>query len=148
MIEAIPAFEQSGVTVLGLNGNEANVLSRLLNLPEVHEESEAVKEQAACLREKLGISQVVIHCMKVAARADQQGAVVVQGPYCAQPKKSTGAGDRFNAGYCSGLLLNLLPIDCLLLGSACSGFFVRNARSASASELGQFLEALAAGSVN
>lgn len=148
MIEAIPDFEKSGDTVLGLNGNEANVLSRLLNLPEVHEESEAVKRQAACLREKLGISQVVIHCMKVAARADREGSVVVQGPYCATPKKSTGAGDRFNAGYCCGLLLNFSPVDCLLMGSACSGFFVRNARSASVVELGQFMESWAEGKVD
>jgi hypothetical protein len=148
MIEAIPGFERSGVTVLGLNGNEANVLSRLLGLPEVHEEAEAIRDQADRLRKKLGISQVVIHCMKVAARADQEGAVVVQGPFCAQPKKSTGAGDRFNAGYCSGLLLNLSPVDCLLLGSACSGFFVRNARSASAAELGKFMESWAEGKVD
>jgi hypothetical protein len=148
MIEAIPAFEKSGVTVLGLNGNEANVLSRLLNLPEIHEAAEAVRDQAAGLRKKLGISQVVIHCMKVAACADEKGAVVVQGPYCAQPKKSTGAGDRFNAGYCSGLLLNLTPTECLLMGSACSGFFVRNARSASASELAQFVESWAKGQVD
>jgi hypothetical protein len=148
MIEAIPGFEKSGRTVLGLNGNEANVISRLLKLPVVQEEGEAVRNQAAGLREKLGISQVVIHCMKVAARADQQGAVVAEGPYCAHPKKSTGAGDRFNAGYCCGLLLNLSPMDCLLLGSACSGFFVRNARSASAPELGQFIESWAEGKVD
>lgn len=147
MIDAIPGFEKSGATVLGLNGNEANVISRLLNLPEVQEEAEAVRLQAARLREKLGISQVVIHCMKVAARADSNGAVVVQGPYCAQPKKSTGAGDRFNAGYCAGLLLNLSPVNSLLLGSACSGFFVRNARSASASELGAFVDSWANGAV-
>lgn len=148
MIEAIPGFEKSGRTVLGLNGNEANVISRLLKLPVIHEDGEAVRDQAARLREKLGISQVVIHCMKVAARADQQGAVVAEGPYCAHPKKSTGAGDRFNAGYCCGLLLNLSPMDCLLLGSACSGFFVRNARSASAPELGQFIESWAEGKVD
>lgn len=148
MIAAIPAFEKSGVTVLGLNGNEANVLSRLLNLPQVQEEAEAVRLQAARLRKELGISQVVIHCMKVAARADLDEAVVVQGPFCAQPKKSTGAGDRFNAGYCAGLLLNLAPIDSLLLGSACSGFFVRNARSASAVELAQFIDSWAQGKVD
>jgi hypothetical protein len=148
MIEAIPGFEKSGRTVLGLNGNEANVISRLLKLPVVQEDGEAVRDQAARLREKLGISQVVIHCMKVAARADQQGALVAEGPYCAHPKKSTGAGDRFNAGYCCGLLLNLSPMDCLLLGSACSGFFVRNARSASAPELGQFIESWAEGKVD
>jgi hypothetical protein len=37
--------------------------------------------------------------------------------------RSTGAGDRFNAGYC------------LVLGSAVCGFFVRNARSPSRTEV-------------
>jgi len=65
------------------------------------------------------------------------------GPYCAHPKKSTGAGDRFNAGYSTGLMLGFDPEDCLLLGCAASGFFVRQARSANIAELAEFMEAWA-----
>ncbi len=138
MLEAIPGFEAAGPTVLGVNGTEANVLSRALGLPPAPEEMVALREQAAQLRARLGISQVVTHCVKLAVAADEHGTWGVQGPYCAQPKKSTGAGDRFNAGYVCGLLLKLPPEARLLLGCTASGFFVRQARSGTAGELADF----------
>lgn len=148
MLEAVPAFEKSGPTVLGLNGTEANVVARALGLPVVHDESlPAIVAQADAIRQRLGISQVVTHCVKMAACADARGARGVQGPYCAQPKKSTGAGDRFNAGYVCGLMLGLGAEDCLNLGSASSGFFVRQARSATAAELAGFVDDWAMGRV-
>lgn len=140
MLDTLPGFEAHGPTVLGLNGNEANVLSRVLGLPTVAEDLGALSEQAASLRKKLGISQVVTHCVKVAVSASADSTAGVVGPFCAKPKKSTGAGDRFNAGYCGGLLLGLDSEACLLLGAASSGFFVRQARSASAEELAAFID--------
>jgi sugar/nucleoside kinase (ribokinase family) len=75
-----------------------------------------------------------------------EGCYIQTGPYCPNPKKSTGAGDRFNAGFCLGLALLLADADSLALGCAASGFFVRNARSASCQELIGFLHSWAAGS--
>lgn len=147
MAAALPGFESAGPTVLGLNGTEANVLARSLGLPTVGEELQAVQDQAAALRQKLGISQVVTHCIKLAAVADAQGVCGALGPFCPSPKKSTGAGDRFNAGYCAGLLLGLESVPRLLLGCASSGFFVRQARSASVAELADFVEAWDRGQV-
>jgi hypothetical protein len=141
MIAVIPGFEVFGPTVLGLNGTEANVLARILGLAAVKEDLAAVQAQATALRQKLGISQVVIHCVKLAARADALGTWGIWGPFCANPRKSTGAGDRFNAGYCAGLMLGFSPEDCLLLGGAASGFFVRQAQSASTAQLAEFIEA-------
>ena len=34
MLDILPAFAATGALTLGLNGNEANILSRLLGLPE------------------------------------------------------------------------------------------------------------------
>jgi hypothetical protein len=148
MLEALPGFEAAGPTVLGLNGTEANVLARNLGLPTAHEDLAAVEAQAAALRLKLGVSQVVTHCVKLAVRADASGVYGVTGPFCAHPKKSTGAGDRFNAGYVCGLLLHLEPVASLALGCACSGFFVREARSANAAELIGLIDCWAAGPLN
>lgn len=55
--------------------------------------------------------------------AGPSGRFFTQGTFCEVPVRSTGAGDRFNAGYC------------LVLGSAVCGFFVRNARSPSRTEV-------------
>jgi sugar/nucleoside kinase (ribokinase family) len=133
---------------LGLNGNEANVLCRLHELPSSPAEAtppDAVR-QADALRAILGISRVVIHHIPFAVSATAEGGFTQPGPYCPNPKKSTGAGDRFNAGFTLGLALGFGDADCLALGCAAAGFFVRNARSATLDELGAFLRSWAAGS--
>lgn len=140
MTESLPGFERCGPLTLGLNGNEANILGRLLGISLVASDRSATEKLAVALRDKLGISEVVIHQVKFAATADAQGSVAVDGPFCAQPKKSTGAGDRFNAGFVLGMLLGLDGWSRVTLGCASSGFFVRQARSATLSELAGFLE--------
>lgn len=143
MLETLSGFESAGPTTLGLNGTEANVVARALGLSAAPDAPEAVRDQAALLRDRLGIREVAIHCVKHAALASSEGAQTVEGPYCPNPRKSTGAGDRFNAGYCAGLLLGLPGADRLRLGNAASGFFVRHARSASPGDLADFLSAWA-----
>jgi len=101
------------------------------------------------IRNALDLSEVVIHNSAGNAVAWQGGSIAVPpGPRCHTPKKSVGAGDRFNAGYCLGLLLDLDAADRLNLGSATAGFFLRNARSAAAPELVSFLHAWAHGTVS
>lgn len=139
MLEALKDFEKYGRTILGVNGNEGNIIAGLLGLGKADNTPEAVGAQAAAIRESLGISEVVTHCVKFAAMADASGIYTAQGPYCPSPKKSTGAGDRFNAGYCIAQLLSLSPEQRLLVGNAASGFFVRNARSANSAELASFI---------
>ena len=114
--------------------------SGLLDLPACTEASPASSQAlAAALRTRLGISELVIHHIKSTAVAGPDGEASLTGPYCAAPKKSTGAGDRFNAGYALGQLLGLSPAERLLCACASSGFFVREARSASLTELVEFL---------
>ncbi len=140
MLATLPGFESSGPVTLGLNGNEANILARLVNLPESTEDHASALGLARSLRARLGISAVVIHYIKLAAVSAGDGEATISGPFCAAPKKSTGAGDRFNAGYALGQLLGLPPVERLLGACACSGFFVREARSASLHELAAFLD--------
>lgn len=138
MVKTLPLLESSGDVTLGLNGNEANILARLLGLDQVQEADDAMR-LAGDLRGKIGVSTVVIHKLKFAVSAGPSGTFSVQGPFCAKPLKSTGAGDRFNAGYCLGLLTGGSAEDCLILGSAVSGFFVRKARSPSRTEVVELL---------
>lgn len=140
MLQTIPHLEKSGPVILGLNGTEANVLGRILGIPPAVEELKAVKSLAESLRAKLGISQVVIHCIRLAAVSDANSSFALPGPYCAKPKKSTGAGDRFNAGYCCGQILGLPSKASLATGCAASGYFVRHAQSPDLSQLAQFME--------
>jgi sugar/nucleoside kinase (ribokinase family) len=142
-------FEAVGPLTLGLNGNEANILCRLHDLPSAPLEAtqEETLQQAFSLRVRLGISRVVVHRIPFAVSASVEGGFTQPGPYCANPKKSTGAGDRFNAGFCLGLALGLSDGESLALGCAVSGFFVRNTRSASQPELVEFLRNWNAGAL-
>lgn len=140
MLDVLPGFEPAGPLTLGLNGNEANIVARLLGLAPAADDPAAVQSQAAALQRRLAISEVVIHHHRFAATASTREQAAVPGPYCAHPKKSTGAGDRFNAGFVLGLILGLEARQRLALGCAASGFFVRQARSATLAELAGFLD--------
>jgi hypothetical protein len=148
MLEAVRGFEGPCRVVFGLNLTEAAVITRILGLPAVAGGLPAMAAGAEAIRSRLGLSEVVIHNRTGNAVAWQGGSAAVEpGPHCAVPRKSTGAGDRFNAGYCLGLLLGLEGRDRLDLGSAMAGFFLRSARSASATELAAFLRSWAAGTL-
>jgi hypothetical protein len=147
MLKVLSRFEKCGTTVLGVNGNEGNRLARVLGLPQAGDDPESLCQQALALQGKLGISQVTIHLTQRAVAAEQGSVAAVEGPYCAKPRKSTGAGDRFNAGYCLGLVLGLNPTERLLTAVSSSGFFVREARSASPEELIGFIENWGQGNV-
>jgi hypothetical protein len=144
MLETLPAFEKTGSLTLGLNGNEGNLLARLLGLGESASTPESALAQAQALRAKLGIAEVVIHHIKFAAVASATETVTMHTAFCPQPKKSTGAGDRFNAGYCLGLLLQLDARSRLACANGSAGFFVREARSATLAELADFVLTLLA----
>jgi sugar/nucleoside kinase (ribokinase family) len=150
VISILRDFEPAGSLTLGLNGNEANILCRLHDLSAAPAEAtpEETLQQAFALRDLLGISRLVVHRIPFAVSASAEGGFTQPGPYCANPKKSTGAGDRFNAGFCLGLASGLGDGESLALGCAVSGFFVRNARSASQSELIDFLRNWDAGALD
>jgi hypothetical protein len=144
MLDTLPAFGATGPLTLGLNGNEANIIARLFGLPTASDAPESALAQAQALRTRLNIAEVVIHHIKFAAVANATEAAQMRGPFCAKPKKSTGAGDRFNAGYALGLLLQLDAPARLACATGASGFFVREARSASLAELAGFIETMSA----
>ncbi len=148
MLALLGRFEKHGPVSLNLNLNEANHLARTTGLPAAGEEEAEVMALAEGLRRRVGIAEVGIHRVKAATVAsEREGAHTQPGPFCARPRKSTGAGDRFNAGYCLGLQLGLEPAARLLLGGAVSGYYVRHAASAGMDDLIGFLRRWAAGAL-
>jgi sugar/nucleoside kinase (ribokinase family) len=150
MAAILHEFEPVGPVTLGVNGTEANELCQAHDVASAPADAtpEQILQQAFALRDLLGVNRVVIHRVRFAVSAAAECGSVQPGPYSAGTKKSTGAGDRFNAGFCLGLALGLDDSESLVLGCAASGFFVRNARSASRQELVDFLEDWAAGSLD
>lgn len=143
-LAALPGFAVAGPVTLGLNLNEANRLARLLGLAEGSDVEPALASLAGSLRRALAIDEVVVHAVRCAAQADGGGNCALAGWWCPAPRRLTGAGDRFNAGYALGHLLGCAARERLLLGCAASGYFVREARSGGRAELAGFLRAWAA----
>ncbi|MBV8878956.1 MAG: hypothetical protein JO332_03220 [Planctomycetaceae bacterium] len=137
-VRFLQSFRGTHKVVLGVNQKESMEVSAALGLSFKAEEIEA---NAVTLRKELDLDAVVIHPTKNAACATEKGSALFDGPYCQNPKLTTGAGDNFNAGFCKGLLAGLEPVEMLAAGVANSGFYVRNGRSATAKDLVGFLGA-------
>ena len=130
MLDVLERFGACGSVALGLNQNEANILSRLKGLAtQTADDPGQALRQAQELQAALGIDGVVIHSVRYASGCEGEDAAGVPGPYCEKPKKSTGAGDRFNAGYALGAVLKLPMEARLRLACASSGSFVRRGES-------------------
>ncbi|TVQ89679.1 MAG: carbohydrate kinase family protein [Bacteroidetes bacterium] len=122
-------------TILSMNLSESTIISLNLGIKE-----DEILTRAILIREKLGIAGVVIHPTNGAAIATEKQSKWVDGPFTAKPKLTTGAGDNFNAGFCTGWLAGMEPAESLALGVCSSGFYVRNARSASRDDLSDFMK--------
>ncbi|EMI56866.1 PfkB family carbohydrate kinase [Rhodopirellula sallentina] len=147
MVHSLEGFETVGRATLSVNGNEANQIGRAFGWPEGGQSAETWEQLANRIREEAGISEVSIHLVDSATSATPDELQTVGGPFCVKPKRSVGAGDRFNAGYLAGLLLDLNVADRLRLGCASSGFLVRQGKSASWQELIEFLRRWAIGEI-
>jgi sugar/nucleoside kinase (ribokinase family) len=137
-VHFLKKFRKSHRVVLGVNQKESMEISAAIGLKFKSEEIEA---NAVTLRKELDLDAVVIHPTKNAACATEKGSAIIDGPFCQNPKLTTGAGDNFNAGFCIGLLAGLEPQEMLAAGVANSGFYVRNGKSAAGKDLPAFLEA-------
>ena len=132
--------------LLGLNLSEAEQVSKVLGLKEMPEENPAsVEATAGRIAKSMGLHGVVVHAVKCAGANIGGESAGVEGPYCPNPKLSTGAGDHFNGGFVSGLMGGLSVRDALYSGVGTSGFYVRNARSPVLSDVSGFLRAWSAG---
>jgi sugar/nucleoside kinase (ribokinase family) len=146
MLQALPGFCQTGRVTLGLNQNEANLLSKAtggepLSAPDMNQAK--ARAQATTLLKAFCVDEIVIHAVSYAVSASNEGTAHTAGPYCSKPAKLTGAGDRFNAGYALGMLLELAPTQQLQLAVAASGIYVRQGNSATLEQLIQFIQAWA-----
>lgn len=138
-LHCISRFEKFFHGILGLNFNESVQIGQVLGLSVPEQTHEAVAAHAEAIRGKLGLHTVVIHPSRFAAAADETGSFAVDGPYTDKPRITTGAGDHFNAGFSFGRMLGMeLPV-CLQIGVATSGFYVREARSPTLTDLQEFL---------
>ncbi|MFA6045115.1 MAG: PfkB family carbohydrate kinase [Phycisphaerales bacterium] len=133
VLELLQELTRAGFGVsLGLNLSEAQRLDRVVGTREeakLGRAGAAIGDAAAALREAVGLDCVVIHPREGAGAGTANQASWFDGPLAKKPRLSTGAGDHFNAGFALAHVLGL-PLDqCLAIGCATSGAYVRDAAS-------------------
>ena len=138
VLGVIRSFESYFRVTLGLNLKEACEIADVTGCRLQKEQDPA--ELAGQIRDRLGIETIVVHTVSAAYSAGPKGNYQINGPYCERPVLTTGAGDNFNAGYMLGRALDLEEKECLYLGAANSGFYVRNGKSADFDELKMFIQ--------
>jgi hypothetical protein len=150
VLDQLTRLNKRARCILGLNLREAEQVSEVLGLREMPiEEPGSVEAAAVRIATAMGLHGVVVHAVRCAGAALQNEGVVdsagIAGPFCANPRLSTGAGDHFNGGFVSGLVSGLDVRGALYSGVGTSGWYVRNARSPERSDVIGFLRAWAAG---
>ena len=141
-------LDRSISVALGLNLSEAERIARVLGLGVLEAGTGApsgrmVLEACRVIREAADLSCVTVHPREGAAGADRDGAAAwFDGPFTASPRLSTGAGDHYNGGFAFARTLGLPMEQCLAVGCAVSGAYVRDAASPSRERVVEFLREL------
>jgi hypothetical protein len=148
-LDKIKVFHECGFhTILGLNKKEACEIAEALGNSIQSYRDHPLEALADFLYGALSVDCLVIHPVDCAACVVDNIYFTINGPYCANPKLTTGAGDNFNAGFVYGYLQNLTPKQCLLLGTATSGYYVRACHSPNLEEVRRLLTQWEAGALD
>lgn len=136
-LATVDQFGRDSRAMLGLNFKEALQVAAALDL--AHDAAAPDRLAVAIATALPHLYGVVVHPAQEAAACLAGKVAHLAGPYTASPRLTTGAGDNFNAGFCLGAASGLDPGACLAMGTATSGFYVRQARSPSLGDLARFL---------
>jgi sugar/nucleoside kinase (ribokinase family) len=142
-LDALRRMNELVPVTLGLNLAEGERVAAVLGIEafgDAPSTGESVRAAAARIRERTELACIVVHPREGAAAAEDSGSSAwFDGPFTSRPRLSTGAGDHFGAGFSFAQALGL-PVDqCLAVGCAVSGAYVRDAVSPDFARLSEFL---------
>lgn len=138
--EALQLLKKMGLqheVILSLNKNEAGIISRVLLLDS---DNGHLPGMATSLFKNLQVHTLVLHSAKESIAVTKKGITGIKTFYTDNPAISTGAGDNFNAGFCTAQLLQSGIEESLLLANAFSGYYVRTGKSGDVNEIIDFFE--------
>ncbi len=147
-LRKLGALDRAIPVTLGLNLAEAERIARVLGLDVFERRSAAplgarVLEACREIRDAADLDCITVHPREGGAAADRSGnAAWFDGPYTRTPALSTGAGDHYNGGFAFARTLGLPIEQCLAVGCAVSGAYVRGAASPARERVAEFLRTL------
>ena len=140
-LACIGEFNTYFEVILGLNKKEACELAEIYGKKIGDYQKADIKELCQYLKRYIPADIVVIHSVKEAcAKGKTDMYYQVNGPYCQEPKLTTGAGDHFNAGFMLAQLAGASIEQSLYTAVYLSGYYVRNAGSPDRKELIEFIK--------
>ncbi len=135
-------FQSFVNVILGLNLKESDRDREVLGIA-VPADSEPVMEQTAkAIRQKLGISCVVIHPRKGAAAATAEESAQFAGPFVSSRRSARERGIISTRAFVLGRILGLNLEESLCTGVGTSGYYVRTAQSPTGKQLAEFIAEL------
>jgi hypothetical protein len=130
-------FSKHCNVILGLNNNEARLIYQSLFRKKPPKEFTRTGEK---IFEKLGIKKLVLHTSREAAGYDDNGMVSADTFFIKNPVISTGAGDNFNAGFCTAQLIGLDMEQSLILANAVAASYVGSGKNGNLQDCIKFLQ--------
>jgi hypothetical protein len=121
---------------LSLNQNEAALIARALDLPDLVSDNEFIN----ALYKLCNSDVLVIHRVNDAIAYDGSTFEQCDTFFCEEPMILTGGGDNFNAGYCFSLFIKFDLFQSLLVANAVSGSYVKTGISPDVDHLIEFLD--------
>lgn len=136
-LDLLQQFAKQARVILSLNKNEAGIIYQSLYNKESKKDLFSIGKK---IIERLTIDTLVVHSAKEAMAFTDHEQVNVDSFFTSEPKISTGAGDNFNAGFCTGQLLELNLESSIILANAVSGCYIRKGISPGLPDVANFLK--------
>jgi hypothetical protein len=133
----ISGYSSAGEVYFGINENETFKLYELIL--EKDSANVTLHEAGQAIFDIMEIEGLLIHPTGETLLITANEVIQEEGKIVQNPMFSTGGGDNFNAGFCLGLLLNLPLNEAMKTGMATSGFYVKNGKSPSINEIGEYI---------
>jgi sugar/nucleoside kinase (ribokinase family) len=135
-INLLSRFRKYFRVILSLNQNEAEIISKALDLPGFISDEDFIN----MLFNKSKVDEIVIHRTKDAMAYNGLAFAKCSTFFCKEPSILTGGGDNFNAGFCFSKYYNFSPLQSLIVANAVSGYYVKTGTSPGVENLVEFLK--------
>lgn len=135
-LDLLQQFGKRASVILSLNKNEADIIHQSLYNKKSDSDFFATGK---AIMERLSVNTLVLHSAKEAMAFTNNEQVQANSFFTPEPVISTGAGDNFNAGFCTGQLLGLDLELSVVLANAVSGCYIRKGVSPAIADIIYFL---------
>jgi sugar/nucleoside kinase (ribokinase family) len=123
-LDIILSYRAFGRVILGLNENEAFLLSRAVSPDTPAEPETAVKTIYAYG----AVDTILVHPISGCHIVDEKGSRFINGPFIEKPLITTGGGDHFNAGYVYGIMQGMAADEAVHFALKTASSFVAAGR--------------------